>query len=239
MCVYNRMYFLIDNDKRIIFGWSAKCGCSHVKCMFIFLTKGINDFKNIDVHTGTMNKLPDDITDYKIILITRNPYKMIISGFIEKYSVGGSLYDRRNEIISNDSFTFAKFINALIDDKYFIKINKHHFTKQLSENFDDRLKKHNFVVVYDIENIDYNFIEKLYEKKIPINLIKNKFSKTLKSKNKLNKFIYDLEPEEYKMFEVDIKYFYNEELKDKIYNYFIDDFLFFESKGFDYDFNLC
>jgi len=31
------MYFLVDNDKQIIFGWSAKCGCSHIKNIFWFL----------------------------------------------------------------------------------------------------------------------------------------------------------------------------------------------------------
>lgn len=31
------MYFLLDFQRNIIFGWSAKCGCSHVKNLFHFL----------------------------------------------------------------------------------------------------------------------------------------------------------------------------------------------------------
>ena len=31
------MYFLVDNKKKIIFGWSAKCGCSHIKYIYYFL----------------------------------------------------------------------------------------------------------------------------------------------------------------------------------------------------------
>jgi hypothetical protein len=46
------MYFLIDDNKKIIFGWSAKCGCSHVKYMFKFLTEEITNIKNINVHAG-------------------------------------------------------------------------------------------------------------------------------------------------------------------------------------------
>jgi len=28
------MYFIINNDKKIIFGWSAKCACSHIKRIY-------------------------------------------------------------------------------------------------------------------------------------------------------------------------------------------------------------
>ena len=31
------MFFLVDTNKKIIFGWSAKCGCSHIKTIFWFL----------------------------------------------------------------------------------------------------------------------------------------------------------------------------------------------------------
>ena len=31
------MYFLIDNKNLIIFGWSAKCACTHIKSIYYFL----------------------------------------------------------------------------------------------------------------------------------------------------------------------------------------------------------
>ena len=77
------MYFLIDYEKQIIFGWSAKCGCSHIKNIFWFLKTGKLENK---IHTEKdMNKLPNYINHYTTIIITRNPYKRIISGFLDKY----------------------------------------------------------------------------------------------------------------------------------------------------------
>ena len=34
------MHFVVDHDNKIIFGWSAKCGCSHVKYIYWFLKTG-------------------------------------------------------------------------------------------------------------------------------------------------------------------------------------------------------
>jgi hypothetical protein len=164
----------------------------------------------------------------------RNPYKRIISGFIEKYTSEGSLYNEGKKISADGDLTFAKFVDVLIEDN-FSKINKHHFTQQLSEEFDEKLKKHNFVVVYDISNIDYYFIEKLYEKKIPEHIICKKFSETLCSENKFNEPVYNLDPELYKMYSVATGFFYNEELKEKIHDFYLDDFNFLENNGFNYD----
>ncbi len=31
------MYFFVDYENKIIFGWSAKCGCTHIKAIIRFL----------------------------------------------------------------------------------------------------------------------------------------------------------------------------------------------------------
>ena len=33
------MYFIRDEIKKVVFGWSAKCGCSHIKMIYKYLTK--------------------------------------------------------------------------------------------------------------------------------------------------------------------------------------------------------
>ena len=40
------MRFLVDNIRKIIFGWSAKCGCSHIKYIFWFLQNNNIDNRN-------------------------------------------------------------------------------------------------------------------------------------------------------------------------------------------------
>ena len=87
------MYFLIDNKNKIIFGWSAKCGCSHIKRIFWFYNKGIIP-KN--VHVGSYNKLPNNIENYTIIIISRNPYKRLVSGFLNNYKIGTGLRQKWN-----------------------------------------------------------------------------------------------------------------------------------------------
>ena len=53
------MFFLVDNNRKVIFGWSAKCGCSHVKIIYWFLQTGkINN----PIHTSIdyIDNLPND-----------------------------------------------------------------------------------------------------------------------------------------------------------------------------------
>jgi hypothetical protein len=48
-----------------------------------------------------------------------------------------------------------------------ITIDRHHFTPQLSEHFDKKILLSKIIKFYDIANIDYEYIEQLYNKKIP------------------------------------------------------------------------
>ena len=49
----------MDTELKILFGWSAKCGCSHIKNIFYFLKNKKIDNK---IHTlDDYNSLPDDI----------------------------------------------------------------------------------------------------------------------------------------------------------------------------------
>ena len=70
------MFFIINEEKKIIFGWSAKCGCSHVKKIIHYLKNGQIDNK-IHNPKSEINILPDNIDNYEIILFIRNPYKRL------------------------------------------------------------------------------------------------------------------------------------------------------------------
>jgi hypothetical protein len=100
---------------------------------------------------------------------------------------------------------------------------------------------------YDIENINYNYIENLYNKKIPeevinknhgherSNIIKKINKNIILEKDKyLDTFVFDLNIEDYINYNIDIKYFYNEEIKNKLFNFYKDDFIFFSENGINY-----
>ena len=226
------MRFLIDTKKKIIFGWSAKCGCSHIKRIFMFLNS--NSIINNDIHEKAnkfiFNKLPNDIENYTTIIISRNPYKRIISGFLDKYKIGGGF----RHLWKYGYITFSMFVNELKKNDWKM-IEKHHFTPQTSEDFNKKILNSKCIKFYDIENIDYTYIETLYNKKIPEIILQKKEGHERKEYSKIiDKYVYDLYLKTYLNCKVDTKYFYNEELKNKVYNFYKNDFIFFNKLGVEY-----
>jgi hypothetical protein len=217
------MFFLVDTNKKIIFGWSAKCGCCHIKYIFSFLAINCLD----------TNKLPDDIENYTTIIFIRNPYKRIISGFLEKYKKNGPF----RYLWKDPLLTFSQFVNRLIKYDWEV-IEHHHFTPQTTEDFDERILLSKIIKFYDISKIDYEYIEKLYNQKIPEYIINKKFGherlSCINLENCYNNYVYDLDIDDYIDYNINIKYFYNEDIRKKVFNFYIKDFTFFKKNGFDY-----
>jgi hypothetical protein len=206
------MWFLRDNTRKILFGWSAKSGCSHFKKLAKFLIFG--DL-NCDIHTEEEYcELPPNYEDYHIIICIRNPYERLVSGFLDKYSCNekGIYVSQWNNHTNNRPLTFRNFVDELTststlastlvsqfqnhkyediskDDTCVIKydsdnarkvkssnatvevvefrslaIDKHHFTQALTEGWNDKIKDmdKNKLYIYDINTIDYEAIENLY-----------------------------------------------------------------------------
>ena len=94
-----------DETLKIVFGWSAKSGCSHIKKIFWYLKTNNENFK---IHTKREdNGLPDDIENYTVILIIRNPYERVISGFLDKYRPKGVF----RKLWKNKELSFSNFID--------------------------------------------------------------------------------------------------------------------------------
>lgn len=226
------MFFLVDTNKKIIFGWSAKCGCSHIKTIYWFLQTN-NIEKNMHLHSKGRNKLPTDIENYTTLIFCRNPYKRIISGFLEKYKINGEFRHRWKY----PTITFSQFVNELIKNNWKV-IDKHHFSPQTEGDFDKKILQSKSIKLYDISNIDYGYIEQLYDKKIPECVIDRKYGheRMCKIKDALHydKFVYDLYMMQYIDFNVDTKYFYNKEIRYKVFNFYKKDFIFFNQNGIDY-----
>jgi len=228
------MYYIIDNKQKVIFGWSAKCGCTHIKRICYYLQ---NNVDNIPIHINiTVNRipLPYDIENYITILIIRNPYERLVSGFLDKYSLGGEF----RSLWKDKKLTFNNFINELIKIEWKM-IEHHHFTLQTSEFFDkELLLKSKLLHIYDLKNINYKYIEYLYNKKIPEHLLNFKGphariqTKVLSDNERKN--IQEHEIDFYHDYNIPFTLFYNDDIKNKVYKFYLNDFLFFKEFGFNY-----
>jgi hypothetical protein len=85
------MYPFINKEKKIIFWWSAKSGCSTVKSiMFELIFPNINTCKLPASYFHKKNAKPknkitlEEAEKYINILFIRDPYKRLVSGFIDK-----------------------------------------------------------------------------------------------------------------------------------------------------------
>ena len=229
------MLFLIGEEtrkKKIVFGWSPKCGCSHIRSIVKFLEDG-KSVKNAIYDTA----LPDNIDEYVIILIVRNPYKRIVSGFLDKYADKNLLTLAH---LWNDKvpLTFTNFVNLLIAEDY-DQIDHHHFDHQISKNYDyKRFLNYKNLIVYDIENIDYKHIETLFNKKIPANLIRDRGPERVvnhRAKEIITYPVYDLLQRKYIAYKPTTSCFYNEDIKKKVSQHYKKDFDFLSKVGFNYD----
>lgn len=225
------MFFLVDDKKKIIIGWSPKCGCSRIKRIFWFLQN--NNVYNV-IHTRNDHyNLPNNIEDYETLIFTRNPYKRIISGYLDKYNKNAQFI----HLWKHEKNTFSIFVDELIKHDWKM-IEKGHFEKQTGFCFDKyKITRSKSLKIYDIENNDYSYLEKLYEKKIPEKLlIFNLFGHERKNFDKnFEEPVYDLDIDIYYQYNVNTTFFYNEEIKNKVYNFYIDDFTFFKDNGIDYE----
>lgn len=234
------MHFLTDNNKKIIFGWSAKCGCTHVKYLFRYLTNGSTN--EHWVHTeDTYGKLPDNHNEYKIILVIRNPFERIVSGYNNKYSENGQFYKRWNSD-ANGQLTFNNFTKVIAEKGTSGNIEHHHFTPQLSEKWNNAIKPYK---VYDLKDIDYQCIEELYDKKIP-DIVKGRRIDNINGN--INKCSYNNKPcpldkvhdhvyQVYAGTNPSIDKFYNKDIYERVKTFYAKDLDYFAAHGFHYDIN--
>lgn len=77
------MYY-IPNENNVVFWISPKCGCTFLRKFYIYLNK-----------FGQVIKTLNKNISYKHILFIRNPYKRLVSGYLDCY-VGMKLEIKTN-----------------------------------------------------------------------------------------------------------------------------------------------
>lgn len=227
------MRFLVDPQSKTILGWSAKCGCSHIKNLFIFLTEGT--VKNTDkIHHLKNRVLPAEfMTDYTLILIVRNPYERIVSGFLDKFRTGSDLYQKWDHKTS--PLTFHNFVNALVDGRFEQNNHvRHHFTPQLSEDWDDRIRRHPKLYVFDLHAINYSRLESQFGKKIPKEVLDVKWAYPYIESIK-DEAVHDVPIHLLFRKKPDTSCLYTEALKETVYRFYQKDFEYLATKGLKYD----
>jgi hypothetical protein len=227
------MHFIIDEDINLIIGWSAKCGCSHIKKISWYLkTENMDHAIHLDEEHSD---LPDDIKKYNVIIITRNPYERLVSGFLDKYRKNS---DIRRDMWNNDNITFRDFVNELLNRNW-NRIDYHHFVPQTEERFElEKIVQAKSIKIYDISKIDYEYIEQLYNKKIPNSLLNFRGGHHRIPKLEwVDTHVHDLEMDVYYDCNVHVKYFYDEDLKQKVYEFYENDFLFFKDLNYEREFD--
>lgn len=222
------MYFCPFAKEKILFGWSAKSGCTHVKYIYWFL-RGKQFKSPDDVHTKqTYRTFLPAFKDYKVILFVRNPYKRVVSAF--QYHYGFSKRRLRKNMVSVPK-TFKNFCEVL-DVHGLDGVNTHHFAPQFREAWVPTIVP---TKIFDIEAIDYAWLEDLFGKSIPQEVREVRGSHTHRpTKEPKDEIAYSKPYEVTKDIRYPINAFYNEKLKATIDRIYGIDFSYLKSFGFTY-----
>jgi hypothetical protein len=246
------MYFLEDKKKKILFGTTAKAGCQHVRVLYSYFVLNKFDviYENIFNKDVTPINLPENYTDYQIIIFFRNPYERIVSAFKEKY-----IKNKKNKYkfknINYLDLTFSDFINDLLIN-HFKNIDIRHFNLQIkndNKSIDDKLIEHKNITFFDIKDIDYTFLEQMYKKQITSDVRNFKGGHTYELQlkksqiqNEFNDYVYDKPAKTYIEYKLLDCYFYNNEFKKKVQAFYKKDFQFAKHFGYNYEiknYNSC
>ena len=145
------MQFIIVHTKKLIIFWSPKCGSSTLKTILAIYFKientkynHIHLNKELSVKIDKRDKKKIDIyKNYNIVMLIRNPYERLVSGFLNKY-VG---CEYKNPPNCNCFYDFCHILQ-----KNPGKIDKHHFVKQTTGkgwDFYNELQRPNIKYILD------------------------------------------------------------------------------------------
>lgn len=152
------MHFLVSHKYKFMMGWSAKCGCSSLKRWYldihgikmatldrpVYEVIGYGDTE----YTYVEWENPAKYRDYKKYVTVRNPYSRLVSGYVNKYVA-------TREFPNYGWNTFNEFLGALENDRYYRKVEKHHFCPQFSEAYTYFNKAgFKFDTVLQLENLE-------------------------------------------------------------------------------------
>lgn len=238
------MSFAYSPQYQYIMYYNAKSGCSTWRQLFLYLHK--NEVKKISNGHHRIRKdfpKPNNIPrNIRNIMVVRNPFSRVVSMYTNRYNnpkSGNRLIYRKlkntNLVNTNESISFRKFVNILFELDNMNKINSfnEHVYKQtrLLQNNTRIVKLENFNTDIKQAYIDIGLEELVHN--IQIFLDKNNTHVNTTIKTNETEFVGD------KIYKINndkfpnYKYFYDEDIKNKVIKIYKDDFI-----KFNYDTNL-
>jgi hypothetical protein len=228
------MYFLVNNIHKIIFGWSAKCGCSHIKKIYKYISN--DNSRELHKFEYYHSPFPESLEGYVVFIILRNPYERLVSGYLDKYSSGGHYYHWwKSEL----PLTFRNFVDEVAKND-FKMIHRHHFIPQLNDDwkhFTQKIsneKQPKDIVVCDIANINYKYIESICNLKIPKEILEFRGEHINARKEPIDYPVYDMVQSEFNNKKPNIQCFYDMDIASKVYEYYQCDFEYAKNSGIYY-----
>ena len=245
----------ICREKKICLAWNAKCGCTHIKNIFFMLRDNLDKPLIGQVHSYKEESngwhFPENNSKYTLIVVMRNPYFRLISGFLDKYKLKGQF---RHKWPKDLPCTFSNFVDKLIEKRNDI-VDFIHFFCQVDSPFAFqmpyvKLAEFKEVRVMDLNNLDYAYLERKFEAKIPDSgalEFRGLHTHTVSKRQEeqaillpiefIPEDIYDTPIEDFHPHKWIIPYykFYNENIEKKVKKFFKTDFEFALNNGFDYE----
>lgn len=236
------MHYAYSKKYKYAIGWSAKSGCTYFRQLFLELHKN----ELVDEPSDLWHKIQFDfpipknnisnISNINKIVICRNPYKRVVSMFVNRYCGGpGHCRDILHQNFQLKKITFRSFVKMLLHLKNNNKLNEidQHISEQIT-NFN----KNNAIIV-KLEEFNENIVNAYkslkLEQLIPKvqNYLKKDIFKNATCRNDENQYVYDKEYKPGKIISVpEYKFFYDQELLELVYKIYENDFKTFNYKKY-------
>lgn len=225
----------LEKRSNVVFWFSEKAGCTYVKSLFL---------RHVGIHRAWPHQLPkeilprtnlnynNEISNPVHILFIRNPYKRIVSGFLDKLTwKPGFPPDRdgfKTTFEIGDEISFEVFIKNLSNHRIF---GDPHFNRQTSMAYDRNIYLNK---VFDLERIDLSYLDNLFQTSIED---PGRGAVTLYRNHGGEKPAYKLPIAELDQmdFKPGYQQFYNAEIKKEVEALYEKDFQLFARLGFNYE----
>jgi hypothetical protein len=210
------MFPFININKKIVFWWSPKCGCSSVKTLMLQMMGLKYANPHVQFAHGTFRSIKNTYNTFIHILFVRNIFDRFISGFLDKY-IDGTL---------NHEFKPLSFYDTVL--YHLDSLDKLHFLPQTAYEFNKIIT---YDYIYNINNINYEELSDVCNYKFfPIHKHKNYSINEKYTYNKIWNFKY----EELVMLKHNKKIpkyytFFNQDIIEKLNIFYKKDIIFFKN----------
>ena len=148
------MYFIVDEARKVVIGWSPKCGCTHIKRVYLDMINHPAAKLKFVHGLWPYARLPKLIENYDVVIVTRSPYERLVSGFIDKYAPNGECRFMWPDTLP---LSFENFVYKLGAPC----VEHHHFAPQCAESYDPRVSRGRTFKSMDISALDYKYLARI------------------------------------------------------------------------------